>query len=152
MKIVLQRVLEASVEIDGITVGEIGRGYLLLVGVSNDDSYEIADKLIEKIARLRIFEDSDGKTNLSIDRVGGEVLVISQFTLYANCKKGNRPSFVNAGTPEFAEDIYNYILGRCKELFNKTQSGKFGADMKVSLVNDGPFTIVLDSAELIHAQ
>lgn len=149
MKIVLQRVLEAKVEIDGRVNGEIGKGYLLFVGVSNDDTTEIADKMIEKIARLRIFEDENGKTNLSIDQVGGEVLVVSQFTLYADCKKGNRPSFTNAGGPEMAEKLYEHILSRCRELFKNTQCGVFGADMKVSLVNDGPFTIVLDSKEIL---
>ena len=140
--------LEAKVEIDGKTAGEIGKGYLLLVGVSNEDNYEIADKMIEKISKLRIFEDENGKTNLSIDNVGGEVLVVSQFTLYADCKKGNRPSFINAGSPALAEEIYQHVLKRCRELFKNTQCGVFGADMKVSLVNDGPFTLVLDSREL----
>ena len=149
MKIVLQRVLEAKVEIDGKINGEIGKGYLLLVGVSNEDTVEIADKLIEKIARLRIFEDENGKTNLSIDQVDGEVLVVSQFTLYADCKKGNRPSFISAGSPEMAEKLYEHILTKCRELFKNTQSGVFGADMKVSLVNDGPFTIILDSKEIL---
>lgn len=149
MKIVLQRVLEAKVEIDGKINGEIGKGYLLFVGVSNEDTTEIADKMIEKIARLRIFEDENGKTNLSIDQIGGEVLVVSQFTLYADCKKGNRPSFTNAGNPEMAEKLYEHILTRCRELFKNTQCGVFGADMKVSLVNDGPFTIVLDSKEIL---
>ena len=148
MKFVLQRVLEAKVNDDGETKGEIGKGYLLFVGVSNEDSKEIADKMIEKVARLRIFEDSEGKTNLSIDQVGGEILVVSQFTLYADCKKGNRPSFVHAGSPALAEEVYEYILSRCQELFTRTQCGEFGADMKVSLVNDGPFTLVLDSREI----
>lgn len=149
MKFVLQRVLSAQVDIDGITHGKIGKGYLLLVGVSNEDTKEIADKMIEKVARLRIFEDENGKTNLSIDQVNGEILVISQFTLYADCKKGNRPSFVDAGAPKMAEEIYEHILTRCNELFKNTQKGIFGADMKVSLVNDGPFTIVLDSKEIL---
>ena len=149
MKIVLQRVLEAKVDVAGETKGEIGNGYLLLVGISNDDNREIADKMIEKVAKLRLFEDESGKTNLSIEQVGGEVLVISQFTLYADCKKGNRPSFINAGRPDMAKELYEYILKRCKELFKNTQSGIFGADMKVSLVNDGPFTVVLDSKEII---
>lgn len=149
MKIVLQRVLEAKVSIDGETKGQIGKGYLLLVGVSNEDNTEIADKMIEKISRLRIFEDSNGKTNLSIDRVEGEVLVVSQFTLYADCRKGNRPGFTNAGNPVLAEEIYEHILKRCSELFKNTQCGVFGADMKVSLVNDGPFTLILDSNEIL---
>jgi len=149
LKIVLQRVLQAKVTVDGETKGEIGKGYLLLLGVSNEDNREIADKMIEKISRLRIFEDSNGKTNLSIDQVEGEVLVVSQFTLYADCKKGNRPSFTNAGDAVLAEEIYEYILEKCKTLFKNTQHGVFGADMKVSLVNDGPFTLVLDSLEIL---
>ena len=149
MKIVLQRVLQAKVEVDKKTVGEIGKGYLILVGISNEDDEKIADKMIEKISKLRIFEDENGKTNLSISDVNGEILVVSQFTLYADCKKGNRPSFINAGSPQMAEELYNYILKKCDELFTNTQHGIFGADMKVSLVNDGPFTIVLDSKELL---
>jgi len=149
MKFVLQRVSEAKVEVDGAVTGQIGRGYLLLVGVSNTDTHEIADKMIEKVSRLRIFEDADGKTNLSIEQVEGEILVVSQFTLYADCKKGNRPSFTNAGRAELAQELYEYILSRCKGLFRNTQCGVFGADMKVALVNDGPFTLVLDSAEIL---
>ena len=145
MKIVLQRVTEASVTIDGKINGQIGKGFVLLLGVANTDTKEIADKMIEKVSRLRIFEDENGKTNLSIDQVEGEVLIISQFTLYADCKKGNRPSFIGAGAPDFANEMYEYVLSRCRELFKNTESGIFGADMKVSLVNDGPFTIVLDS-------
>ena len=149
MRFVLQRVLEARVDIDGKTVGEIGKGYLLLMGVSNSDTKEIADKMIEKISRLRIFEDENGKTNLSIENVGGEVLLVSQFTLYADCRKGNRPSFTNAGSPQLANELYEYVKTRCIDLFGNVQSGEFGADMKVSLVNDGPFTLVLDSDEII---
>ena len=149
MKFVLQRVTHARVDVDGETKGEIGKGYLLLVGVSNEDTKEIADKMIEKVERLRIFEDENGKTNLSIGQVQGEILVVSQFTLYADCKKGNRPSFVNAGNPNLANEIYEHILKRCNELFKRTQSGIFGADMKVTLVNDGPFTILLDSKEIL---
>ena len=148
MKIVLQRVLEAQVKIDGKIEGEIGKGYVLLVGVSDSDTTEIADKLISKIEKLRIFEDENGKTNLSIDQVDGEVMVVSQFTLYADCRKGNRPSFIKAGNPALAEEIYEYILNKCGGIFKNTQSGKFGADMKVSLINDGPFTLVLDSDEI----
>ena len=117
MKIVLQRVLEAKVDIDGITKGEIQKGYLLLVGISGEDTKEVADKMIEKVSKLRLFEDGDGKTNLSIADVGGEVLVVSQFTLYADCKKGNRPSFINAGKPDMAEELYEYILEKCKDIF-----------------------------------
>ena len=149
MKIVIQRVLEAKVEVDGAACGQIGEGYLLLLGVSNEDTKEIADKMIEKVAKLRIFEDSEGKINLNIDAVEGEVLVVSQFTLYADCRKGNRPSFVNAGNPAMAEELYEYVLKRCEGLFRRTQHGIFGADMKVSLVNDGPFTVVLDSNEIL---
>lgn len=149
MKFVLQRVLNAQVDIDGKTVGKIGKGYVLLVGVSNEDNKDIADKMIEKVARLRIFEDENGKTNLSSQQVGGEILVISQFTLYADCKKGNRPSFIEAGAPQMANEIYEHIVSRCRELFCNTQTGEFGADMKVSLTNDGPFTIVLDSKEIL---
>ena len=150
MKFVLQRVSEASVSVEGKIVGQIGTGYVLLVGVANDDTREIADKMIEKVSRLRIFEDENGKTNLSIGQVGGEILVISQFTLYADCKKGNRPSFTDAGNPALAEELYEYILSRSRELFSHTASGEFGADMKVSLVNEGPFTIVLDSKEILR--
>lgn len=149
MKFVLQRVLDAQVEVDSKVVGKIDKGYLLFVGVGENDNNEIADKMIEKVARLRIFEDENGKTNLSIDKVGGEILVISQFTLYADCKKGNRPSFINAAPPQMAESIYEHILTRCDELFKNTQKGIFGADMKVSLTNDGPFTLVLDSDEIL---
>ena len=140
MKFVLQRVE---------TVGKIGKGYLLLVGVTESDTVDIADKMIEKVARLRVFEDENGKINLSIDKVFGEILVISQFTLCADCRKGNRPSFVNAGNPEMAENLYEHILTRCRELFSNTQHGIFGAEMKVSLTNDGPFTLVLDSNEIL---
>ena len=149
MKFVLQRVSEAKVEVDGKTVGEIGKGFLLLVGVSNEDNKEIADKMIEKVSRLRVFKDSEGKTNLSINDVDGEMLVVSQFTLYADCRKGNRPSFTDAGSPDLANELYEYIIERCRGLFKNTQRGIFGADMKVSLVNDGPFTVVLDSKEIV---
>lgn len=149
MKFVIQRVIEAQVKVDNKTVGAIDKGYLIFVGISNDDSREIADKMIEKVLKLRIFEDENGKTNLSIDQINGAILLISQFTLYADCKKGNRPSFIKAGNPCFAEELYKYILQRCEKLFKNTQHGVFGADMKVSLVNDGPFTIVLDSDEII---
>ena len=145
MKIVIQRVTSASVEVEGKTVGSIGKGYLLLLGVSGEDNREIADKMIEKVARLRIFEDENGKTNLSIGQVNGEVLVVSQFTLYADCRKGNRPSFTNAGGPQMAEELYEYVLTRCRELFSKTECGVFGADMQISQHNDGPVTILLEA-------
>lgn len=149
MRFVLQRVTEAKVEVDSKICGQIGRGYLLLVGVANEDTKEIADKMIEKVSRLRIFEDENDKINLSIQDVEGEILVVSQFTLYADCRKGNRPSFTDAGSPAFAEEMYEYILERCRQLFKNTQCGIFGAEMKVSLVNDGPFTVVLDSKEIV---
>ena len=149
MKFVLQRVLEAKVDVDGKTVGQIGEGFLLFVGVSNEDNKEIADKMIEKVSRLRIFKDSEGKTNLSVNDVEGEMLVVSQFTLYADCRKGNRPSFTGAGSPALANELYEYIIGKCQELFKKTEHGIFGANMQVSLVNDGPFTVVLDSNEIL---
>ena len=148
MKVVLQIVTEAEVIADGVKTGEIGKGYVLLLGVSNEDTKEIADKMVEKISRLRIFEDENGKTNLSIDQVSGQVMVVSQFTLYADCKKGNRPSFTNAGAPDIANELYEYFKKRCIELFGDVKCGVFGADMKVSLVNDGPFTIILDSKEI----
>ena len=119
------------------------------MGVANEDTKEIADKMIEKVSRLRIFEDENDKINLSIQDVEGEILVVSQFTLYADCRKGNRPSFTDAGSPAFAEEMYEYILERCRQLFKNTQCGIFGAEMKVSLVNDGPFTVVLDSKEIV---
>ena len=149
MKLVLQRVLDASVSIDGEVKGQIERGLLIFVGISEDDTETIADKMIEKAAKLRIFEDENGKTNLNIESVGGQVLVISQFTLYADCKKGNRPSFVKAGNPVMAENLYQYVLKKCGECFKNVRCGVFGADMKVKLTNDGPFTILLDSREIL---
>ena len=149
MKIVLQRVTEAKVEVDGEIKGQIGKGYLLLVGVVAEDTVEIADKMIDKISRLRIFQDSEGKTNLGISEVDGEVLIISQFTLCADCRKGNRPSFTGAGNPAMAEELYEHMVEKSKDLFKRVQKGVFGADMKVSLVNDGPFTLVLDSKEIL---
>ena len=148
MRFVIQRVTESKVEVDGEVIGQIGKGFMVLIGVSDSDTKEIADKMIKKMIGLRIFEDENGKTNLSLDAVGGELLLISQFTLYANCKKGNRPSFIEAGKPDMAEEMYEYIIDRCKEQVPVVERGKFGADMKVSLVNDGPFTIVLDSERL----
>ena len=148
MRFVVQRVSESEVEVDGETLGKIGRGFMVLIGVCDSDTREIADKMVKKLLGLRIFEDGQGKTNLSLESVGGELLLISQFTLYANCKKGNRPSFIEAGAPDMASEIYEYIIGKCKEQVSVVERGRFGADMKVSLVNDGPFTIVLDSDTL----
>lgn len=148
MRFVIQRVSEASVTVDGAVCGKIGKGYLVLVGVSQNDDEAVADKLVDKMVKLRIFEDENGKTNLSLADVGGSLLMISQFTLYANCKKGNRPSFVEAGAPEQAERLYEYVLERCRAQVSIVECGIFGADMKVSLLNDGPFTVLLDSESL----
>ena len=149
MKFVIQRVTYADVVVDGNEIGRIGKGFMVLIGVSKEDDKAIADKMVDKMIKLRIFEDENGKTNLSLDDVGGELLLISQFTLYANCKKGNRPSFIDAGAPDEANALYEYIIERCKERVNVVERGEFGADMKVSLLNDGPFTIVLDSSEIM---
>ncbi len=149
MKIVIQRVKSAEVSIEETIVGKIGKGLLLLIGVGTDDTVEILDKYIEKILKLRIFEDENGKTNLSLMDVGGELLVVSQFTLYANCQKGNRPSFIEAAPPEKAEYLYKLFLEKCREKLGSVESGSFGADMQVSLINDGPFTILLDDATVI---
>ncbi|MBE5913209.1 MAG: D-tyrosyl-tRNA(Tyr) deacylase [Pseudobutyrivibrio ruminis] len=147
MKFVVQRVNEASVKVDGNVIGQIGKGFLVLIGVADSDTKEIADKMVKKLLGLRIFDDENDKINLSLSDVGGELLLISQFTLYANCKKGYRPSFIEAGAPDMANEMYEYIIEKCKEQFH-VETGEFGADMKVSLQNDGPFTIILDSAEI----
>ena len=149
MKFVIQRVKYASVTVDKKVVGKIDQGLLILVGVSDSDTQDIADKMIKKAMNLRIFEDDGGKTNLSLADVDGSCLIISQFTLYADCKKGNRPSFIKAGKPDFANDMYEYILREAKKYCEDIQHGIFGADMKVELLNDGPFTIVLDSDEIM---
>ena len=148
MRFVIQRVKESEVRVDGEVLGSIGKGFMVLIGVSNSDTKEIADKMIKKMLGLRIFEDEQGKTNLSLDTVGGSLLLISQFTLYANCKKGNRPSFIEAGAPGMAEEMYEYIIEKCKEQVEMVERGQLGADMKVSLINDGAFTIILDSDNL----
>lgn len=148
MKFVIQRVNNASVTIDEKIVGKINKSFLVLIGVSNDDTKEIADKMIKKLIGMRIFEDENGKTNLALADVDGELLLVSQFTLYANCKKGNRPSFINAGAPDMANEMYEYIIEKCREMVKVVETGEFGADMKVKLENDGPFTIVLDSEQL----
>lgn len=152
MRFVIQRVTEANVSVDQQIVGAIDRGLLVLVGVSQTDTRIVADKMIKKLLGLRIFEDQEGKTNLSLQDVDGSLLLISQFTLYADCRKGNRPSFINAGAPELAEDLYQYIINQCRDQFpnltQRVQQGRFGANMKVSLLNDGPFTVILDSETL----
>lgn len=149
MRLVLQRVKEASVAVDGEIIGKIGHGLLVFVGVSDTDDRQIADKMIDKMTKLRIFDDADGKTNLSAADVNGEFLIISQFTLYADCRKGNRPSFIQAGKPDMANELYEYVIAEVARKGFKTEHGSFGADMKVSLLNDGPFTILLDSEEIV---
>lgn len=144
MKFVIQRVTHANVCVDGRITGEIGRGFLVFVGVGKNDTREIADRYVKKMLGLRIFEDSEGKTNLSLKDVEGQLLVVSQFTLYANCRKGNRPSFIEAGDPQDAEALYQYIVECCRRELPVVQTGEFGAHMKVSLENDGPFTVLLD--------
>ncbi|MGN0373095.1 MAG: D-aminoacyl-tRNA deacylase [Enterocloster sp.] len=148
MRAVVQRVTHASVAVDGEVLGKIGRGFMILLGVSDEDTKELAEKLADKICRLRIFEDENGKTNLSLADVDGELLVISQFTLYADCRKGNRPSFIKAGAPQMADELYEHFMERCRSHVKKVEKGRFGADMKVELLNDGPFTLMLDSNEL----
>ena len=148
MKFVIQRVTHADVTVDEKVIGSIKKGFLVLIGVSHGDTKEIADKMVKKLIGMRIFEDENKKTNLSLEQVDGELLLISQFTLYADCKKGNRPSFTSAGSPDMAEELYEYIISECRKSVPKVECGSFGADMKVSLLNDGPFTIVLDSDEL----
>ena len=148
MRFVIQRVTEASVTIDGEISGKIGKGYLVLIGVADTDTKEIADKMIRKMIGLRIFEDEQGKTNLSLADVDGGLLLVSQFTLYANCKRGNRPSFIEAGKPDMANEMYEYIIEKCRESVDEVQTGEVGSDMKVQLLNDGPFTILLDSDQL----
>ncbi len=148
MRFVIQRVKHASVTVENEVVGKIGRGYMVLVGVCNEDTEAVADKMVDKMIKLRINEDEEGKTNTSLAEVGGELLLISQFTLYANCRKGNRPSFIDAGSPEHANALYEYIIARCKEQVPVVEKGVFGAEMAVELLNDGPFTIILDSKDL----
>ena len=148
MKFVIQRVNHAEVKVDGKIIGAIQKGFLVFIGVSQTDTKEIVDKMIHKMTGLRIFEDENGKTNLALKDVGGELLLVSQFTLYANCKKGFRPSFIEAGAPDMANDMYEYIIDECKKADFHVETGSFGADMKITLENDGPFTIVLDSEEL----
>lgn len=150
MKLLIQRVKEASVTVDGVVTGSVGHGALVLVGVSEKDTTEIADKMIDKMVKLRIFEDENGKTNKAIADAGGNFLVVSQFTLYADCRKGNRPSFGKAGNPQIANELYEHVLKTLRERGFEVGAGVFGADMKVSLVNDGPFTVMLDSEEIVR--
>lgn len=148
MRFVIQRVKNAKVTIDKEVRSSIGKGFLVLIGVREDDTRDIADKMIKKLIGMRIFEDDQGKTNLSLADVSGELLLVSQFTLYADCKKGNRPSFMKAGNPKLAEELYDYIVDKCRDSIESVGTGEFGADMKVELLNDGPFTVILDSDEL----
>ncbi len=149
MKFVIQKVDRASVSVDEEIVGDIGKGFLVLVGVGQNDTCEMADKFVKKMINLRIFEDENGKTNLALKDVDGQVLLISQFTLYADCRKGNRPSFVKAGDPQKAKELYEYIIEKTRESVPVVETGVFGAHMKVSLVNNGPFTVILDES-IIH--
>ena len=148
MRFVIQRVREASVSIDGRVYDSIGKGLLILCGISGTDDERTAAKMVKKACGLRIFEDSEGKTNLSAKDVGGEIMIISQFTLYADCKRGNRPGFTDAGKPDMASPLYEFVLKEAGSYFPKVARGIFGADMKVSLLNDGPFTILMDSDTL----
>lgn len=148
MRFVIQRVTRASVTIEERVAGQIRDGFLVLIGVEDSDTKEIADKMIRKMLGLRIFADEQGKTNLSLADVNGQLLLVSQFTLYADCRKGNRPSFVKAGQPDVAKAMYEYVVGECRKQISVVETGEFGADMKVELLNDGPFTILLDSAEI----
>lgn len=152
MKFVIQRVTSARCVVEEQVTGSIKSGYCVLIGIADTDTKEIADKMIRKMIQLRIFADADGKTNLSLQDVKGSLLLISQFTLYADCRKGNRPSFTNAGKPDFANEMYEYIIAECKQSIPapNVQTGVFGADMEITLTNDGPFTIVLDSDEIIR--
>ena len=144
MKVVIQRVQRASVTIDGQVHGAIGKGYLVLLGVGHEDDEKTADRIVKKMINLRIFPDENGKTNLSLKDVGGSLLVVSQFTLYADCSHGNRPGFTNAAKPDHANALYEYFVSKCREQVEPVQTGVFGADMKVELLNDGPFTIILE--------
>lgn len=148
MRFLIQRVSEASVSVDDKVIGRIGKGFLVLIGIGDTDTEMLAEKMVKKMIGLRIFEDENGKTNLDLKSVDGRLLLISQFTLYADCRKGNRPSFVKAGKPESANHLYEKIIYLCKETGIVVEQGCFGADMKVSLLNDGPFTVVLDSMEI----
>lgn len=148
MKFVIQRVTDAKCEVEGNITGQIDLGFFVLIGVAENDTEAIADKMLRKLLGMRIFADADGKTNLALKDVNGSLLLISQFTLYANCRKGNRPSFTNAGNPELANHLYEYIIEECRKQILNVQTGIFGADMKISLTNDGPFTIILDSDDL----
>lgn len=148
MRFVIQRVNHATVKVDGEITGSVEKGFLVLIGVGKNDTKEIGDKMLSKLLKMRIFEDENGKTNKALSDVGGSLLMVSQFTLYADCKKGNRPSFTEAGGPEEANELYEYMVEQAREAGFQVETGVFGADMKVELENDGPFTIILDSEQL----
>lgn len=148
MRFCIQVVKQASVEIDGKNVASIGPGMLVLAGIGKEDDEATADRMIAKLLKMRIFSDAEGKTNLSLSDIDGELLLVSQFTLYADCRHGNRPSFTDSMGPQRAEELYNYIAGAIKPQVKKLGTGVFGADMQVSLINDGPFTVFLDSADI----
>ena len=149
MRFVVQRVSHASVTVEGEVCGKIDRGFLVLIGVGQNDDENVADKMVSKLINMRIFKDENGKANLALKDVGGQLLLISQFTLYANCKKGNRPSFIDAGSPKMANALYEYIIEKCRSEIDVVEKGVFGAEMKVELLNDGPFTVILDSDEIL---
>ena len=148
MRFVIQRVTEATCEVDQKITGQITNGFCVLIGIAETDTKNIADKMIRKLLGMRIFGDENGKTNLALKDVDGQLLLVSQFTLYADCKKGNRPSFVKAGSPQHANELYEYIIDACKKEVPVVKTGVFGAEMEVALINDGPFTIILDSKDL----
>lgn len=148
MRFVIQRVKRASVSVEEKVVGKIDKGFMVLIGISQEDNKEIADKMIRKLINLRVYTDENDKMNLNINSVNGELLLVSQFTLYANCKEGNRPAFIEAAKPDLANELYEYIISECKNKVNIVQSGIFGAKMEVDLVNDGPVTIILDSEKI----
>ena len=147
MKLLVQRVSSAQVDVDSKTVGKINNGFLVLIGVTHTDTREIADYLVKKLCNLRVFKDENSKMNLSIKDVDGELLIVSQFTLYADCHHGNRPSFVNSAKPDMANELYEYFVERCRKEVKNVETGIFGADMKVSLLNDGPVTIMLEKED-----
>ena len=147
MKLLVQRVSSAKVDVDSKTVGKINKGFLVLIGVTHTYTKEIADYLVKKLCNLRVFKDENSKMNLSIKDVDGELLIVSQFTLYADCQHGNRPSFVNSAKPDMANELYEYFVERCRKEVKNVETGIFGADMKVSLLNDGPVTIMLEKED-----
>lgn len=149
MRLLIQRVQHADVVVEGESIASIRKGFLVFIGISDSDTEEIADRMLRKLLNLRLFEDENGKTNLNINQISGEILLVSQFTLYADCKKGNRPSFIKAGSPDEANRLYQYMIMQCTKEHPRTTCGRFGADMKISLLNDGPFTVMLDSDEIL---